>query len=88
MIIYSFGILNMTLLGPWLESIVAQAEMSRTCFGEEEEAKGKVENENDFEWVEYKSPKGVIEYIGSNVFDQITLCSLSIWKSRLPQHMW
>lgn len=52
--------------------------MSKTCFGEEEEAKRKMENENGFEWVGYKFPKGVIEYIGSNVFDQVTLCSLSI----------
>lgn len=47
--------------------------MSKTCFGEEEEAKRKIENENDFEWVEYEFPKEVTEYIGSNVFEQVTL---------------
>lgn len=48
--------------------------------GEEEEAKRKIENENGFEWVEFKFLRGVIEYIGSNGFNQVTLCSWSILK--------
>lgn len=70
----------MTLLDPRLESIVVQTEMSKTFGGEEEEAKRKTENENGFEWVEFKFPRGVIEYIGSSVFNQVTLCSSSILK--------